>query len=151
MYANPTAARNVLLSQATKTLVPLDASSKTVLTFERFDQMTAEAAPNSQAASLLHRLLPFGFRQYHECLGIEGFPLNAVTALAAAVRPDLLKTRGMTVDVEVEGILTRGATVFDKRRTTRGRPNIEVVTDVDPAGILAYFHALVRRALSESR
>lgn len=149
MHANPTAARNVLLSQATKTLVPLDASAKTVLTFEQFDEILSEASLSSRAASLLQRLLPYGFRQYHECLGIEGFPLHAVTALVAAARPQLVRTRGMSVDVETEGELTRGMTIFERRRASRSRPNLEVVSDVDPEGILDYFRAVVRRALAE--
>jgi inosine-uridine nucleoside N-ribohydrolase len=34
-------------------------------------------------------------------------------------------------DVETEGVLTYGATVFDRRRNRESRPNMDVVVEMD--------------------
>ena len=47
----------------------------------------------------------------------------------------------MAGDVETEGLLTRGATVFDRRARREWRTNMEVVTTIDPGW--------VRRQLSQ--
>lgn len=144
IFANPTAARNVLLSPATKTLVPLDVSRQVVLTFGQFDRMQSQS--NSGLSRLLARLLPFAFRSYHEHLGIEGIRLNEVAALAAISQQRLFEYEPVAIDVEVQGELTRGMTVFDRRGVAQWQTNIEVVSDIDSQGVLDYLTRSVRRA-----
>ena len=54
-------------------------------------------------------------------------------AVLAVTHPDLFEFVSMHVDVETEGDLTRGMTVFDQRRTRRGKatPNCKVATHID--------------------
>lgn len=135
IFANPLAARNMLLSPATKTLVPLDVSTRCVLTFEQFDSLP----DTTVVGRFLHELLPFAFRAYHQHLGIEGIRLSEVTALAAVSHPKLFETQPMAVDVETSGRLTRGVTVFDRRGVSGWQNNIDVLLDVDTYGVLDYF------------
>ena len=135
--ADPEAARSVLLSPATKTLVPLDASNDVELTFEQFDRFVPQSS--SRLGNFLGQILPFAFRAYHEHLGLEGIRLNEVAALAAVSKPSLVTTRSMVLDIEIDGKLTRGMTVFDRRAESRRQPNIDVVADVNPQGVLDYF------------
>lgn len=144
VYANPLAARLVLRSPATKTLVPIDVARRVVLTFEQYDALGA--SDGTPVGRLLKDLLPFAFRAHHEHLGMEGVPLNELVALAAVSRPELFQRRMMAVDVETEGTLTRGMTVFDRRSVPRWQTNIEVVHQVDAASVLDYFCRVLRRA-----
>ena len=51
----------------------------------------------------------------------------------------------MAVDIEVSGELTRGMTVFDRRPNPSWRKNIDVLSDVDPQGVLDYLSAMLGR------
>ncbi len=143
VYADPEAARNVLLSPATKTLVPIDVTSQAVLTYDQYDRLVDEESTNP-LDRLLANLLPFAFRSNHEHFGIEGVLLHEVAALATIAHPRFATHEAMAVDVETSGELTRGMTVFDHRGVARWQTNIEVVTDVDTQGVLDFTTAAVR-------
>lgn len=143
MYANPQAARNVLLSPAPKTLVPLDVTRKVILTFDAYNRLFDE--PRDSLTGLLSRLLPFSLRAHRQYLGLEGVALHEVTALCAVVRPGLFESERMAVDVETSGELTRGTTVFDRRGTPQWQTNIDVLRAVDSQGVLDYFSGIVKR------
>lgn len=144
VYADPEAARYVLRSPATKTLVPLDIAGKVVLTFDQYDRLPGR--PNTPIGRFLEEILPFAFRAHHEHLGQEGIRLNELVALCAVAEPRLFEGQQMAVDVETSGELTRGMTVFDRRGIHRWQTNIEVLTEVDGQGVLDYFTRIVRRA-----
>lgn len=148
VYANPEAARGILRSPATKTLVPLDVSRRVVLTFEQLHRLPTDE--QSHVGQLLGRLLPFALRASHQHLGLEGFRLHEVVALAAVTQPHLFSTRPMALDIETGGELTRGMTVFDRRGTQQWQTNIDVLRDVDTQGVLDYFTRVVQHAASDS-
>ena len=143
IFADPQAARNVLRSRATKLLVPLDTSSRVVLTFDQFDRLVGGCS--SRLVGLLQGLLPFAFRAHHEHLGQEGIRLHELVALCAITRPNLFESRAMVIDVETRGELTRGMTVFDRRGIRQWQTNIDVLHDLDMQGVLDYFSRIVRR------
>lgn len=142
MFYNPTAARYVLTSPATKTIVPLDVSNKVVLTFEEFNRLGLESTSRRQ--EFLHETLSYYLRAHHEHLGLEGIVLRELAALAYISHPRLFKSKSMAVDVETRGELTRGMTVFDRRATEKWQSNIDVVTDVDSRGVLDYLMAVMK-------
>ncbi|MEX0716707.1 MAG: nucleoside hydrolase [Planctomycetaceae bacterium] len=144
VYADPVAARNVLRSPATKTMVPLDVSRKAVLTFEQASRLPQ--GEDSRVGRLLQSLLPYAFRASHQHLGLEGVRLNELVALAAVSRPRLFATRAMDVDVETRGELTRGMTVFDRRGIRNWQTNIEVAYEVDGQGVIDYLTGVLSRA-----
>lgn len=144
MFGNPEAARVVLSSPATKTLVPLDICQRAVLTFEQFDRVNPK--DDSPTAQLLEQLLPFAFRAHHQFLGTEGVALNELVALAAISHPRLFEAEPMAVDVETAGELTTGMTVADRRGIPNWQTNIDVMTDVDAQGVLDYFARVLRSA-----
>ena len=144
IYYDAEAARTVLRSPATKTLVPLDVSRRVILTFEHFNRFPAEGT--SPAAAFLRRLLPYSFRAHHQYLGIEGIALREVVALAAVARPALFRTEPMAVDVETRGELSRGSTIFDRRGIPRWQTNIDVASEVDQQGVLDYVTEILKFA-----
>ncbi len=136
VFCDPTAARIVLRYPATKTLVPLDASQRAVLTFEQYDRLGL--SETTAHGRMLQQLMPFALRAHHQHLGVEGMRLAEVTALASIARPAQFQRTTMSVDVEIEGELTRGMTVFDRRSNPAWRKNIDVLSDVDAQGVLDY-------------
>ena len=146
IYSNPVAARGVLLSPATKTLVPLDASCKPVLTFEQYRRLTDADAPQSVLRSFLEEILPYYFLAHHEQIGCEGVRLQEVTALCAIARPHLFETRAMAMDIETGGHLARGMTIFDRRGTMQWQTNIDVLVQVDKQGVVDYVTQIVTGA-----
>lgn len=141
MYLNAEAARSVLASPENKTLVPLDATNKVIVTYENFNRI---ANCRSRGASFIGRLLPFYFRAHHQFLGMEGIWLREVVALAAVARPDLVRTQALTVDVELQGDLTRGMTVFERRPHCAEKANAAVAVEVDAQGVIDYMTKLLQ-------
>lgn len=134
IYCDPIAAREVFRSKTTKTLIPLDITSQVVMTFDLLDQLPDESTP---VGSLLRRILPYSFRAHRQLFGLEGSYLHDPVALMALLEPALFETERMAGDVEVQGEITMGATVFDHRPAPQWRPNIDVATSVDSAGVIA--------------
>src|SRR4051794_18349725 len=132
IYCDAEAARRVFHSQVTKTLIPIDLTSRVLLSFELLEKL-----PNgdSRSGDLLRRLLPGAYRAYRQQLGIEGIHLHDAVAVIAAMEPDLFMTERMYGDVEIDGTLTYGATVFDRRRQPESRPNMDVAIDMDTQAV----------------
>lgn len=142
IFADPISAQAVLQSAATRTLVPLDVTNKTVLSFDQFDRLKHDR--NCALRWFFEDLIPFALRVHHEDLGLEGFPLREVTALASIAEPRHFTSQTMSLAIELHGSLTRGATVFDRRGIERWQNNIDVIDSVDTHGVLDYLGQIVR-------
>lgn len=143
IFADPEAARQILKSPATKTLVPLDAAQQLVLNYDQFARLSDIGI--GRAGKTILEWLQFGLRASHEHLGNEGFSLCEVVALAAVSQDRLVHTNSMAIDVETQPGLCQGVTIFDRRAARRWRDNIEVVDGVDVQGLLDYFARMLRR------
>ncbi len=132
IYADAHAARTVFASPVTKTLVPLDVTSQVVMTYDLLDRLPPKS---TRTGAFLRSILPGSFRLHHQ-LGLEGIYLHDVVALLAALHPGLFRTEGMHGDVETEGTLTYGMTVFDRRIQAKAQPNMDVAIDADCAGVI---------------
>ena len=143
-FADPEAARNVLIQPATKTLVPLDVSQKLMVSFEQYQRWGLKES--SYLGRMLEGTLPFALRSSRQHLGLEGVRLPGVVALCAIAQPRLFQREAMCVDVELSGKLTRGVTVFDRRGVSQWQTNIDVLTDVDVQGVVDYMTRVIRAA-----
>lgn len=143
IYCDADAARTVFQSRVTKTILPLDLTSRITLNLDVLDQLTVA---DSACGQLLGRLLPGAFRAYRQQLGMEGIHLHDAVAVVVAIRPDLFSTVPMYGDVETEGALTYGATVFDRRRQAEHQPNMDVVVEMDAAGVTDFIVRALARA-----
>ncbi len=132
IYSDPESARIVFRSAMTKTLVPLDVTTQVAQTYDFLDQIPDET---SRAGRFLAKTLPYLYRTHRQHLGEEGIHLHDAVALVAATDRDLFELRQMACDVEVAGELTRGATVFDRRRLPQWRPNTEVAISADSTAV----------------
>lgn len=142
VYCDAGSAREVFASKAVPTLVPLDASRQLVFGYDLLEFVRDR---DSRTCRLLAELLPGLYHAYRQRFGMEGVRLHAVAALFAATRRGRIESQPMHGDVETSGELTHGATVFDRRDSPVGEPNVEVVTVIDTdAARAAVFEALER-------
>jgi purine nucleosidase len=132
-YYDADAAKTVFRSPTTKTLVPLDVTQQVVFSLDFVNQLPVDA---SRAGRLLHRIVPHLFRTYRQQLGLERIHLHDVVALMVALHPELFEAQEMAGDVETQGDLTMGTTVFDRRANRSWRCNMEVATAVDVAAVI---------------
>lgn len=132
MYCDPEAARVVFRSPTTKTLIPLDVTRRVTMNLDFVAELPGEG---TRAGRLMHKIIPTLFRSYHRELGEEGIHLHDALAVLYAVHPEYFQSIEMAGDVEVNGELTRGATIFDQRPRREWRSNMEVAMGVDDAAI----------------
>ena len=69
-------------------------------------------------------------------LGYAGAPVHDAVAVTALVRPDLLVTRDLFVEVETGGDYCRGATIGDYYGISGKEPNVRCITDIDRQGFV---------------
>ncbi|QDV29712.1 Pyrimidine-specific ribonucleoside hydrolase RihA [Planctopirus ephydatiae] len=142
IYQDPLAARSILKSACTKTLVPFDASQKVGISFGLLDRLPIEHM--GRFGEWLQTIVPFALRSHHQFQGMESWRLPELVALAAVVKPEFFQHLTLAVDVETDAHLTRGMTVFDRRSPPVWRPNVEVLKDPEVQGILDDFMSVLR-------
>lgn len=143
LFGNPEAAEMLVRHAISKTMIPLEVSTRPVLSFDHFRRLEWTQRPLSQ---FLQRLFAYSLRQHHHVLGQEGITIPAMVGLCALTRPHLFESMPMSVDIELMGSLTRGMSVFDRREPPEVQPNVEVVHGVDTTGVLEYLAECISRA-----
>jgi purine nucleosidase len=133
IYSDAESARAVFRAPVTKTLIPLDLTSRNFFGFDLLERIPGGGWPTG---ALLHEILPGAFRAYRQQLGIEGIHLHDMAAVVAAVHPELFTTERLFGDVETEGSLTYGATIFDRRHRPDVQPNMDVAVDMDAEAVV---------------
>ena len=140
IFADPGAAHTVFHARCTKTLIPLDATNPVLFALEELEQLTDETR---RFERLLRGMLAPALRAYQECYGLPGIHIHEVIAYLVATHPSWAETHEMAGDVELDGTLTRGMTVFDQRNQPIWANNMDVVTHVGEKDIKRYlFDAL---------
>ena len=142
-YCDPLAARSVLRAGAMVTLIPLDVMRKVLFSPTDLLELPAPESPTTQ---FLRKIVPFGIAATSNLYGLEGFHLKDVLGIIAVARPDALRTKPMTVDVETRGELTRGMLVVDQRPWRSGAANVHLATDVDTQAVHEYINSVLQQA-----
>lgn len=141
MYCDPVSAQVVFRSPSTKTLIPLDVTNRIELSYDLFHKLPDES---TRVGRLLRQILPPVFRGYRQQFGLEGIHVHDTVTLMAMLHPELFVTKSMAGDVETQGNLTLGATVFDRRRVPAWRHNMEVAVDMKKDAVIkSILHDLV--------
>lgn len=141
VFTSPEAARTVLRAQDPKIIIPLDVTNRAVLTYDAFNRLMEGPL---KCGEFLQKLLPYSVRAHHQHLGVEGLILREVTALVAVTRPQLFRMQRMAVDVETQGDVARGATLFDRRRFFQCPTNATVAMEVDVQAVQDHLTRLLR-------
>lgn len=143
MFCDPESAQTVFRSLVTKTLVPLEVSQQLTFNLSMLDELPDAS---TRAGNFLRNVLQFLFRSYRQVYGLEGIHLHDVVALIAALHPEFFETQDMAGDVETNGSLTRGATVFDRRSRPEWRINLEVAMKLDKQAVRDAIRESIRYA-----
>jgi len=128
IYCDPESAREVFQAPVKKILIPLDITSQVQFTLNFIDMLPDET---NSVGAFLRQVVPHLFRSYHQQLGLESVQIHDAIALLQLLEPELFELEAWSVDVEVKGELTRGMTVFEKRRSRNPAHNLEVARVVD--------------------
>ena len=133
IFCDAQAARFVFRLPLTKTLLPLDVSTRAALDYDFLDRLPQNS---TRTGGVLRAILPGAYRAFRQKLGVEGIFIPEALAVVAALHPELLTTEPMHCDVEIAGELTHGETVFDRRHVVFAQPNMDVVVDLDVHGAI---------------
>jgi purine nucleosidase len=126
---DPEAARIVFRSGMEMTLVGLDVTHEVY--WEEQDLQELVKINNERSAFLL-QIIDFISTAYESLSGWKRCVLHDPLAAGVCLFPDLVKTEKRFVDVELNGELTRGMTVVDRRgRTPLGEEKMQVALEVD--------------------
>jgi inosine-uridine nucleoside N-ribohydrolase len=128
IYVDPEAARIVFACGAPIVMVGLDVTNQARLSFQDIEEL---ASWNGRVSRVVAPLLRFFARANRDVFGFDGAPLHDALAVAHLIRPEVIKTRKMNVEIETAGELTRGRTVADLYGISRRAPNAEVALEVD--------------------
>lgn len=135
MFCDPVSAKFVLRTPCHTVMIPLDVTSKTLFTLNHFGQLPAE---DTHVGSLLRKILLPCFRTYRQYYGYEGIRMYDLITCTAALHPECMLTKPLPVDVEIQGELTRGMTVFDRRPQPECRNMMDVAIRLDDEAIVRH-------------
>ena len=143
VYVDPEAAKVVFASGLNLTLVGLDvtADPTAMLTKGKYEELIALP---SRGAGFLKRISENLVRSW------GSFSLHDPMAVAYAVDPTLLTVKEYPVDVETEGMITRGQTIADRRiwaEVIEFKGKADVAVSVDGPRFLRMFEERAIRGL----
>ncbi len=137
MHFDPPSAQAVFHSPTTKSLIPLEVSNQLSFGWELVEGLPPRY---TKVGAVLQEIVPHLFRANRQHQGQETLSLQAVAAVLMLVEPMLFEWEEMSGDVETNGELTRGATVFDQRIQRQWRPNMEVANRMDSSAARDAFY-----------
>jgi inosine-uridine nucleoside N-ribohydrolase len=147
IWADPEAADKVLSSGLKVTMCGLDVTHQALATPDVFERLQAM---NTPLAGTVADLLRFFQSTYDTMFGMPDPPVHDPVAVAAVAEPSLVKFVETSVDVELTGTHTRGATVVDLHGVTGKPPNARVALDLDRAGFWDLMLTAIERLGRES-
>jgi inosine-uridine nucleoside N-ribohydrolase len=130
IWSDPEAAARVLGSGIDVTMVGLDVTHKALFSTAHIGRLAG------RAGEMVTELLRFYDRFHREVYGFDGSPIHDAVAVAQVMRPNLVETKHLNVEIDIESELCRGRTVVDLWRRTEREPNAHVGVDIDAEGFL---------------
>ena len=103
----------------------------------------------TRVGGVLGEIVPHLFRATRQHLGHETLSLQAVLPILMLLEPMLFQWDDMAGDVETNGDLTRGSTVFDMRDPRQWRTNMAVANSLDVENARDTFYNCLKYASHE--
>lgn len=125
ILVDPEAADVVFRSGVPIRMSGLDVTEKALIFPEDFEAIRAVGNPVAQVVA---QWLEFFYR-FHRDIGYRGAPLHDPVAVVSLIRPDLLESVPMCVEVETRGEYCRGMTVGDTRKPANTTVNVGIDRD----------------------
>ncbi|PZV15557.1 MAG: nucleoside hydrolase [Leptolyngbya sp.] len=136
---HPAAAQVVLDSRSDIVMVPLDVTRSLIFT-EAMAQTIKQANPDSAIAQFINALCSFMISTalaYRETQGDRGFLIHDAATVGYLFYPETFLWRRATVQIETQGVWTRGQTLIDNRQVAKAGANAWIATQVDPPNFFA--------------
>ncbi|WP_158887421.1 nucleoside hydrolase [Amycolatopsis anabasis] len=141
IWSDPEAARRVLVEEHVPcVLVPMDLTHRCAVDAD----WLAKLAASGSVGAALNGLTPDYVEYYKKALGFAGIAMHDAVAVAEAIRPGILRTEELPVEVECSFGPSRGATVVDRRRPAlrakmnQDAPAVAVAVDTDLDGLRGF-------------
>ncbi len=128
IWADPEAADVVLTSGLPIVMTGLNVSHMALATPEVLDRIDALG---THLATTCVDLLKFFAHTYRDVFGMPDPPLHDPVAVACVIDPSIVSTEFLPVSIELNGTLTRGATVVDVHSVTGREANVHVAMDLN--------------------
>lgn len=128
IWMDPEAADVVLRSGLPLTMCGLDVTHQALVTREVFSDLEGMG---TELAGTIIGLLKFFAKTYDEVFEMPDPPLHDPVAIALLIDRAVVKSRHVNVQVELNGVLTRGATVVDIHQRLGEKANCEVALELD--------------------
>lgn len=142
IHCDPEAALIVLDAFPQATMLSWETTLYHPFSWNQYDALVAQDTPVARFVAATTRETVSFLRQHPR---VPGYLLPDPLAMAVALDPALIRAQERHhVTVEVQGLRTRGQTVVDYFGLLERAPNVDIVTDVDMAGV----YELFRRALA---
>lgn len=125
ILVDPEAAKVVFESGIPIIMSGLDVTEKALIYPRDFERVRAVGNP---VARVVADWLEF-FYEFHRKLGYPGAPLHDPVAVVSLIRPELLISKDLCVEVETKGEYCRGATVGHDRKKPNARVNLGIDRD----------------------
>lgn len=127
ILVDPESADVVFKSGIPIIMAGLDVTEKAMIFPEDFQRIRALG---NHVAVIVADWLEF-FYQFHRSLGYEGAPVHDAVAVAALIKPEIMESRDLFVQVETTGDFCKGATVADFNNVLGKVPNAKVLMGID--------------------
>ncbi len=136
---NAEAAQVVLSSRNDIVILPLDVTNQLIFTPEMAKDIYQVNSQNQIAKFIveLNNFLTESSLNYRQTEGVKGFLVHDAATIAYLCYPETLMLKRARVEVETQGKLTKGQTIFDNRHYPKTNPNAWVALQVDVANLLA--------------
>jgi inosine-uridine nucleoside N-ribohydrolase len=132
IWADPDAAHRVFSSGLNITMVGLDVTHRAMLSAERAGALR----DTGRAGAVVADLHAF-YSQFHQRVyGHSDTPVHDALAVAHAIKPEVITTEHLPVEIDVTHGPCRGRTVVDQLHRTGQADNVDVATDVDAAAFI---------------
>lgn len=131
ILCDPEAAHIVFSSGVPLTMIGLDVTYQTQALPARRARLESLNTPISR---LVCGWLDFFAGRYKEVFGLEGPPLHDPCAVAQVIRPGIVRTQPMPVEVDLSGGPSYGRTLCDLRHVTGKSANAHVGVGIDVDG-----------------
>jgi inosine-uridine nucleoside N-ribohydrolase len=130
IWCDPEAAARVFASGIDVTMIGLDITHRALFTTAHIGRLAG------RVGEMVTELLRFYDRFHREVYGFDGSPIHDALAVAHVMNSELVETKHLNVEIDVESELCRGRTVVDLWRRTERTPNAHVGVDVDADGFI---------------
>lgn len=128
MYCDPHAAKIILQSGISTTMVGLNVTQKPLVFKKHLKKIYQKKSPISE---FIIKILNHYIAVHKKFFKIDGCAIHDALAVAVAINRNIVKTKKLYVDVELNEGLTQGATIVDYYGVLGKESNIDVCVDVD--------------------